>query len=413
MGFAVLHIQKPKGNDSGTTAHIERAVSPANADPERTHLNKEFVEFPEGVETRTQAIQHRIENAGIKRKISHNQVRALQIMLSGTPEDMQRIQNTGKLDEWCKDNIEWLQDTFGKDNLVSAVMHMDEKTPHIHATVVPIVTGERRKARKKSDEPTPDKPEDGKKAYRKKSPDTVRLCVDDVMTRENLERFQDTYAAKMNKYGLLRGIKGSDARHITTPQYYRDLYEKNEDLRESIGYLEEEKQDVYNKVRNMYDHRDEAREKFLDMDKYVRNKEKEITATETRIEQLRQDYEPYKAQDDLNLLLDIFPHFKEHLRMAKYCKGIGLTTDTTKQLFERKDVAITGKLHSPEHDRDFSIQDAKLKLFKEPGDTYKLRLNLNGQNIIDWFKEQFSKLWQAVRPHIKPTPPTQKKGRGM
>ena len=40
MGFAVLHIQKPKGNDSGTTAHIERTVSPANADKERTPLTE-------------------------------------------------------------------------------------------------------------------------------------------------------------------------------------------------------------------------------------------------------------------------------------------------------------------------------------------------------------------------------------
>lgn len=101
MGFAVLHIQKPKGNDSGTTAHIERTVSPANADPERKELNEEFIKFPDGVETRTQAIQYRIENAGIKRKISHNQVRALQIMLSGTPEDMQRIQAEGRFNEWC------------------------------------------------------------------------------------------------------------------------------------------------------------------------------------------------------------------------------------------------------------------------------------------------------------------------
>ena len=169
MGFAVLHIQKPKGNDSGTTAHIERAVSPANADPERKHLNKNLIEYPDGIETRTQAIQHRIENAGIKRKISHNQVRALQIMLSGTPEDMQRIQASGRLGEWCDDNVEWLQDTFGKDNVVSAVLHMDEKTPHIHATVVPIVVGERRKARETK------APEPGKKQYRKKDTDTARL----------------------------------------------------------------------------------------------------------------------------------------------------------------------------------------------------------------------------------------------
>ena len=35
MGFAVLHVQKPKGNDSGMAAHIERTVNPVNADPER------------------------------------------------------------------------------------------------------------------------------------------------------------------------------------------------------------------------------------------------------------------------------------------------------------------------------------------------------------------------------------------
>ena len=29
------------------------------------------------------------------------------------------------------------------------ILHMDEKTPHIHATIVPIVTGERRKAQKR------------------------------------------------------------------------------------------------------------------------------------------------------------------------------------------------------------------------------------------------------------------------
>ena len=147
MGFVVLHIQKPKGNDARTTAHIERTVNPANADQSRTHLNEDLIPYPNGVKDRTHAIQHRIETAGIKRKISHNQIRALQIMLSGTPEDMQRIQAEGKLNEWSNDNIKWLQETFGKDNVVSAVLHLDEKTPHIHATVVPIVSGERRKVR--------------------------------------------------------------------------------------------------------------------------------------------------------------------------------------------------------------------------------------------------------------------------
>ncbi len=405
MGFVVLHIQKPKGNDSGTTAHIERAVQPANADPERKHLNREFIDFPEGVDNRTQAIQHRIETAGIKRKISHNQVRALQIMLSGTPEDIQRIQAQGKLDEWCRDNIEWLQETFGKDNVVSAVLHMDEKTPHIHATVVPIVIGERRKAKAEEN--------NGKKKYREKPKDTVRLCADDIVTRKNLERFQDSYAERMDKYGLQRGIKGSDARHISTPQYYRELFAQNEDLKESIGYLEEEKQEVYEKVRDMYDRKDEAREKFLNMHEYTQQKETEISNLETRIELLKQDYEPYKAQDDLNILLDLFPVLGGHLRIAQLCKGIGLAIDTIKQLFKGEAVTVTGKLHSPEHDYSFSVQDAKLQLFKESDNSDKLKLSINGQNIIDWFKEQFGKLRQTIKPHIKPVQPEQKKGRGM
>ena len=210
MNYAALHINKPKGNDSGTSSHIERKVDPANVDSTRTHLNKEFIQFPDGVEGRTQAIQYRIEHAGIKRKIGHNQIRALQVVLTGTHEGMMQIKHDGRLDDWCKDNVEWLQDTFGKENLVSAVLHMDEKTPHIHATVVPIVKGERRKS--KSEE------NNGKKKYRKKSLETVRLCADDVMARDKLILYQDTYADKMQKYGLERGVKGSDARHISTGQ---------------------------------------------------------------------------------------------------------------------------------------------------------------------------------------------------
>ena len=49
MGFAVITIKKPKGNDAGTTAHIERLVIPGNANPEQTHLNKHLVEYPDDV----------------------------------------------------------------------------------------------------------------------------------------------------------------------------------------------------------------------------------------------------------------------------------------------------------------------------------------------------------------------------
>ena len=147
MSYTVLHLEKAKGNDSGMSAHIERTINPKNADASRSYLNKEMIAYPDGIKNRTSAIQHRLDNAKLKRKIGTNQVRAIRIMLSGTHETMKTIEKNRQLDHWCDDNLKWLKETFGEENLVSAVLHMDEKTPHIHATVIPIVSGERRKAK--------------------------------------------------------------------------------------------------------------------------------------------------------------------------------------------------------------------------------------------------------------------------
>ena len=134
MGYVVLHLDKSPGNESAMTDHIERKIIHPNVDPNRIHLNKELVEFPEGVNNRTEAIQHRLKTAALGRQIGKNQVQVIRFMLSGTPEDMKRIQDEGKLDEWCQDNIDWLKKTYGEENVVAATLHLDESTPHIHAS---------------------------------------------------------------------------------------------------------------------------------------------------------------------------------------------------------------------------------------------------------------------------------------
>ena len=150
MGYAVLHIDKARGNDSAMRAHIERTFVPNNVDASRTHLNRDLVQFPANVTNRTEAIAHRIATAGIYRKVADNQVKALRFILSGSHEDMLQLESDGRLEEWCNSTMQWLYTTFGKANVVAATLHADEETPHIHATVVPIVTGERRKARQEA-----------------------------------------------------------------------------------------------------------------------------------------------------------------------------------------------------------------------------------------------------------------------
>ena len=235
------------------------------------------------------------------------------------------------------------------------------------------------------------------------------------MTRDNLARFQDTYAEAMNKYGLGRGIKGSDARHISTPQYYRDLYAKNEGLKEDIVILEERKQEVSDNVRDLYDRKDEAKEKFLNMDEYARRKEKELADMETRLQQLKQDYEPYKAQEELNAINKYFPMMKEQLRTAGFCKKIGLVSDSIRSLLAGKTLtADSFNFFSPEHNQHFEAKDIRLKIEKEPENSEKLRLTLNGQDITDWFKQMCNNQRQIIRPYTKPAPkPEINNGKGF
>ena len=59
--YAVCHLQRGSGNDSGMSCHIERKDAkgkiyvPVNADADRTHFNRELVRFPDGVSNRTEA----------------------------------------------------------------------------------------------------------------------------------------------------------------------------------------------------------------------------------------------------------------------------------------------------------------------------------------------------------------------
>lgn len=220
--YAVCHLQRGSGNDSGMSCHIERKDAngkkyiPVNADAHRTHLNRELVSFPAGVKNRTDAIQYRIDHAGLHRKIGKNQCKAIRIILTGTHEQMMKIQDSGRLDKWTDANLKWLRETFGEDNLVSCVLHMDEKTPHLHATVVPIVTTER--LRKKRE---------GEKKYETKS--GPRLSADDVMRRGKLHEYQNSYAAAMKPFGLQRGIVGSTAKHQANSEYYKQQVSRYEE----------------------------------------------------------------------------------------------------------------------------------------------------------------------------------------
>lgn len=228
--YAVCHLQRGSGSDSGMSCHIERKDAqgktyvPDNADSSRTHMNRELVSFPDGVRNRTEAIQYRIDHAGLSRKVANNQCKAIRIILTGTHEQMMKLQDEGRFCKWTEANLRWLHETFGKENVVSCVLHMDEKTPHLHVTIVPIVTSERQRRER-----------EGERKYNTKS--GPRLSADDVLKRDKLHEYQNTYAAAMSEFGLKRGVVGSTARHIATSTHYKQQMQQ---LEENIANLQEE-----------------------------------------------------------------------------------------------------------------------------------------------------------------------------
>ena len=430
MGYAVLHLEKAKGADGAMSTHIERTVHPKNADRMRTHLNRELVQFPEGVKSRTQAIAHRIETAGIKRKVGTNQVKAIRVLLTGSNKDMKQMEADGRLDGWCNDNLKWLWETYGEQNLVSAVLHMDEKTPHIHATIVPIVTGERRKA--KQDE------QNGKKKYRKKSPQDVRLCADDVMARHKLKHYQDTYAQAMSKYGLQRGIDGSLAKHISTMQYYKGLVEQQDSLQENIETLlglEEEAQKKLKKVKGEIDvqkmkgaavnattaiadgvssllggskvKRLEAENENLKRDtanlqRQVQAEQREQKNMEHRhnseIIRIDQSYQQ-KIKEYDNRLKQIdtyFPIVTELLPIAEQCREVGFTEELTRQIVSLQPVGFKGRLYSKEHKEKFRTEHSTASVERNPQEKGKFQLCIDGMPILEWFRMKFQELKEKL-----------------
>ena len=451
MGNFTFDVKKAKGTSDATQSdHIERKIIPHNADPTRTHLNMALVTYPDGVDGRDEAIAHRLQTAGIKRKITNDQVRVVRIVMSGTHEDMMAIYRNGKLGEWCQDSIRYLYDTFGRENVVSAHLHMDEKTPHIHAAVVPIVTGERRKAKKEQ--------ADGKRKYRKKA-NAVRLCADDLFNRQTLIAYHDGYAKVMAKYGLKRGVRGSEARHTTTTQYYRELKKMNDALELESKRLQEEKAEAEQELKQV---KSEIRTdklksvatdaatalasgvsslfgsgKMKSLERKNEDLRDEIAIRDETIEQLqsnikqmqvehsrammnkenehRKALEAKKAEhkEETNILNSIintanrwYPDFAHLLRLERLAKQIGLSAMEFAELIKGKVLNFTGRLFSSEHNRWFVAENTPIQILRD--NDRRLTLTANRIPISQWFNEQYDKLRQSIRQPIQP-----KRSKGM
>ena len=135
--YAILRIEKRKlVSVTSINNHHERLKekykSNEDIDPERTHLNYHLVK-PEG-KYRPKVLA-RIEEVGAKKR--KDSVVMQDVLITASPDWIDAKSYEEQV-EYFDHAFDFIADRYGRDNILSAVVHMDEAHPHMHLVFVPI-----------------------------------------------------------------------------------------------------------------------------------------------------------------------------------------------------------------------------------------------------------------------------------
>ncbi|RAJ89099.1 plasmid recombination enzyme [Larkinella arboricola] len=242
---AICRVAKIKGNGSitGKSEHNYRQGHVPNADKERQHLNKEYVLNYENL---GKAIQARIEHAGIQ-KVRQDAVKGMEFILTASPELFKRDPNGQVVgdyrnSDWVKANLEFMKQHYGR-NLVAFTLHQDEKTPHIHAIVVPITADN-------------------------------RLCAKELFTPRTLRQLQTDYAEAMKPFKLERGIENSRAKHVEMKHIYGLQQQERKAIEQELAPIQQAHQPLQIQSPGILD--------LLNLERWKQEQEAKINAEYSR-----------------------------------------------------------------------------------------------------------------------------------
>ena len=234
------------------------AVKGGNYDRTRAHLNFEVARggVVQSID-QTKSIPRRIKetlsergitdpNEKMKRKGKEpNRRTVVNIIFGGSRDRMHRlafgnqtvdlehgadnsaITRCKDIEEWAKDIYRFACDKWGEDNIVGFYVHLDEKNPHIHCTVLPI---------------TPRNKFSFKELFAGK---------DKIEFKERTLRLHNELALVNECWGLGRGqsIMETGARHRSTEEYRAELHRECNDLELQISDRHETLKELYGDIR--------------------------------------------------------------------------------------------------------------------------------------------------------------------
>ncbi len=128
--------------------------------------------------------------------------------------DNSGLERRSEIERWAKDMYDALSGKFGEENILSFIVHLDERTPHIHADLVPVT-------------------QDGRISFSK-----VFCGPDKYEFRRRSLALHDLFAEVNRKWGLQRGdsVAVTHAKKKSHEEYRRELSAQCSSLeREVIG----------------------------------------------------------------------------------------------------------------------------------------------------------------------------------
>ncbi len=172
--------------------HNERTRETPNADPACRQQNERLA----GTGDWSRDAQARLADVTSRRP---DAVVAVEYVLTASKEFFAHSDPL-HLAAWREASMAWLRETYGEKNVVGAVLHRDEITPHIQALVVPI-------------------DDRGHLNAKQWTGGAARLSA-----------LQDSYARAVEPLGLQRGVKGSVADHQTVKEFYAKIEQETPGL---------------------------------------------------------------------------------------------------------------------------------------------------------------------------------------
>ncbi|HDE8875872.1 TPA: plasmid recombination protein, partial [Staphylococcus aureus] len=141
MSYSIIRVSKVKTgtNTTGIQKHVQREnnnYENEDIDHSKTYLNYDLVNANK--QNFNNLIDEKIEqNYTGKRKIRTDAIKHVDGLITSDNEFF-KDKSQDEIRAFFEHSKEFIENEYGKDNLLYATVHMDEKTPHMHFGIVPI-----------------------------------------------------------------------------------------------------------------------------------------------------------------------------------------------------------------------------------------------------------------------------------